>query len=97
MKIKLPRKLKKGCRTLHGQPRTKWQRKARNIAIQLLPYIPAVAGVMAAKLDAKVKIKFPSGGFMPANHPSFCLIPKGETVRVMNRKEVEELIKQMEP
>ena len=27
--MKLPRKLKKGCRTLNGNPRTKWQRKGR--------------------------------------------------------------------
>lgn len=27
--MRLPRKLKKGCRTLNGNPRTKWQRKGR--------------------------------------------------------------------
>ena len=27
--MRLPRKLNKGCRTLNGNPRTKWQRKGR--------------------------------------------------------------------
>ena len=94
MKIKLPRKLKKGCRTLHCHPRTKWQRKARNLAIQLMPYIPAVAGVMASKLNARVKTKFPSGGFVPARQSSFNITPAGELV--MTRQDIDKLIKQME-
>ena len=96
MRIKLPRKLKKGCRTLHGQPRTKWQRKARNLAIQLLPYIPSVAGAMATKLDARAKIKFPSGGIVPASQPSFKITPAGESVTPMTRQDIDKLIKQME-
>lgn len=47
----LPRKLKKGCRTLHGNPRTKWQRKGRRYIARLFENIANTASAAAVATE----------------------------------------------
>ena len=50
--MRLPRKLKKGCRTLCGRPRTKWQRKGQIFIKRLFEDIGKTACVLAVSIDA---------------------------------------------
>ncbi len=45
--MRTPRKLKKGARTLHGNPRTKWQRRAQRTFITMFTKIGTAAAVAA--------------------------------------------------
>lgn len=49
--MRLPRKLKKGCRTLHGKPRTKWQRKGQLHLCRLFEDIGKTAAAAALSMD----------------------------------------------
>jgi hypothetical protein len=69
--MRLPRKLKKGCRTLKGRPRTKWQRKVQLQKKRLLENITNTACAAAVGMEllrqAAKKINpvtFPSGGIV---------------------------------
>ena len=69
--MRLPRKLKKGCRTLNGNPRTKWQRKGRIHTAKLLNDVAetacaAAVGIELLRQAAKNinPVTFPSGGIV---------------------------------
>lgn len=69
--MRLPRKLKKGCRTLNGNPRTKWQRKGRLHIAKMLNDVAQTACATAVGMEllrqAAKKINpvtFPLGGIV---------------------------------
>lgn len=69
-RYRLPRKLKKGCLTLSGNPRTRWQRKGRIYTAKLLKSIANTACAAAVSMDILGKIAkrinpvlLPPGGF----------------------------------
>ena len=86
--MKLPRKLKKGCRTLKGRPRTKWQRKVQLQKKRLLENIANTACAAAVGMEllrqAVKKINpvtFPSGGIVvPPPKVGVAQMPTGEMV-----------------
>ena len=66
--MRLPRKLKKGCRTLNGNPRTKWQRKGRLHIAKTLQQVADTACAAAVGMDLLRQaaerihpVTFPSG------------------------------------
>ena len=79
-KYRLPRKIKKGCRTLDGNPRTKWQRKGRIHIARMLDNVAKTACAAAVGMDLLRKaaerihpVTFPPGGIVvepppPAPH-----------------------------
>ena len=70
MTMKLPRKLKKGCRTLHGKPRTKWQRKGQLHLCRLFEDIGKTAATAALSMDVlrqaseRIMPPLPTGGIV---------------------------------
>lgn len=69
--MRLPRKLKKGCWTLNGNPRTKWQRKGRLHIAKMLNDVAQTACATAVGMEllrqAAKKINpvtFPLGGIV---------------------------------
>ena len=73
--MRLPRKLKKGCRTFNGNPRTKWQRKGRLHIAKTLQQVAATAygAACAAAIGIDLirqavekihPVTFPSGGIV---------------------------------
>ena len=69
--MRLPRKLKKGCRTLNGNPRTKWQRKGRLHIAKTFENIAKTAAAAAVGMDllrqaAEIihPVTFPPGGIV---------------------------------
>ena len=69
--MRLPRKLKKGCRTLNGNPRTKWQRKGWLHIAKTLENIAKTAAAAAVGMDLMRQaierihpITLPSGGIV---------------------------------
>lgn len=96
--MRLPRKLKKGCRTLNGNPRTKWQRKGRLHIAKVLNDVANTACAAAVGMDllrqAAEKINpvtFPSGGIVvpPPPKVGVAQMPTGEMV--INREQVAKL------
>jgi hypothetical protein len=95
--MRLPRKLKKGCQTLNGNPRTKWQRKGRLHIAKTFENIAktAAAAVGMDLLRQAVKrihpVAFPSGGIVVPPHPKvgFAQMSTGEMV--LNREQVAKL------
>ena len=95
--MRLPRKLKKGCRTLNGNPRTKWQRKGRLHIAKVLNDVANTACAAAASMDllrqASERINpvtFPSGGIVaPPPKVGVAQMPTGEMV--LNREQVAKL------
>ena len=95
--MRLPRKLKKGCRTLNGNPRTKWQRKGRLHIAKTLQQVADAACAAAIGMDlirqAVEKIHpvtFPSGGIVvPPPKVGVAQMPTGEMV--LNREQVAKL------
>ena len=96
--MRLPRKLKKGCRTLNGNPRTKWQRKGRLHIAKMLNDVAQTACAAAVGMyllrQAFEKINpvtFPSGGFVTPPPPKVGVaqMPTGEMV--INREQVSKL------
>ena len=96
--MRLPRKLKKGCRTLNGNPRTKWQRKGRLHIAKLLNDVAKTACAAAVGMDllrqaAEIihPVTFPSGGFVAPPPPKVGVaqMPTGEMV--INREQVAKL------
>lgn len=49
--MRLPRKLKKGCRTLQGNPHTKWQRKGQLHISKLFDSLANTTCVLASGMD----------------------------------------------
>jgi hypothetical protein len=96
--MKLPRKLKKGCRTLNGNPRTKWQRKGRLHIAKTFENIAKTAAAAAVGMDLLRQaverihpVAFPSGGIVVPPHPKvgFAQMSTGEMV--LNREQVAKL------
>lgn len=61
--MRTPRKLKKGCRTLHGNPRTKWQRRGQRQVIKVFTKIghTAVASAIACNVLDQAISEFKKG------------------------------------
>ena len=95
--MRLPRKLKKGCRTLNGNPRTKWQRKGRLYIAKLLNDVAQTACAAAVGMDLLRQVAerihpvtFPSGGIVvPPPKVGVAQMPTGEMV--INREHVARL------
>ena len=96
--MRLPRKLKKGCRTLNGNPRTKWQRKGRIHIAKTFENIAKTAAAAAVGMDllrqaAEIihPVTFPSGGIVvpPPTKVGVAQMPTGEMV--LNREQVAKL------
>ena len=96
--MRLPRKLKKGCRTLNGNPRTKWQRKGRLHIAKMLNNVAQNACAAAVGMDllrqvAEIihPVTFPSGGIVvpPPPKVGVAQMPTGEMV--INREQVAKL------
>jgi hypothetical protein len=96
--MRLPRKLKKGCRTLNGNPRTKWQRKGRLHIAKVLNDVANTACAAAVGMDLLRQaaerinpVTSPSGGFVALTPPKigFAQMPTGEMV--LNREQVSKL------
>ena len=96
--MRLPRKLKKGCRTLNGNPRTKWQRKGR---LHIAKTIENVANAVCAATIGKDLLRkaaerinpvaIPSGGIVvpPPPKVGVAQMPTGEML--LNREQVARL------
>ena len=96
--MKLPRKLKKGCRTLNKNPRTKWQRKGRLHIAKMLNDVAqtACAAVVGMNLLRQAAerinpVTFPSGGIVvpPPPKVGVAQMPTGEMI--LNREQVARL------
>lgn len=96
--MRLPRKLKKGCRTLNGNPRTKWQRKGRIHIAKTFENIANTACAAAVGMDLLRQaaerinpVTFPSGGIVvpPPPKVGVAQMPTGEMV--LNREQVARL------
>ena len=95
--MRLPRKLKKGCRTLNGNPRTKWQRKGRLHIAKVLNDVANTACAAAVCMDLLRQVAerihpvtFPSGGIVvPPPKVGIAHMPTGEMV--INREQVARL------
>lgn len=96
--MRLPRKLKKGCRTLNGNPRTKWQRKGRLHIAKILQQVADTACAAALGMDLMRQavekihpVTFPSGGIVvpPPPKVGVAQMPTGEMV--LNREQVARL------
>lgn len=96
--MRLPRKLKKGCRTLNGNPRTKWQRKGRLHIAKVLNDVAktacaAAVGMALLRQAAEIihPVTFPSGGIVvpPPPKVGVAQMPTGEMV--LNREQVAKL------
>ena len=87
--MRLPRKLKKGCRTLNGKPRTKWQRKGRLHIAKMLNEVVQTACAAAVGMDLLRQtaerihpVTFPPGGIVvpPPPKVGVAQMPTGEMV-----------------
>lgn len=95
--MRLPRKLKKGCRTLNGNPRTKWQRKGRLHIAKMLNNVAQAACAAAVSMDLLRQaferinpVTFHSGGIVvPPPKVGVAQTPTGEMV--INREQVAKL------
>ena len=96
--MRLPRRLKKGCRTLNGNPRTKWQRKGRLHIAKVLNDVANTACAAAVGMDLLRQaaerinpITFPSGGIVvpPPPKVGVAQMPTGEMV--LNREQFVKL------
>ena len=96
--MRLPRKLKKGCRTLNGNPRTKWQRKGRLHIAKMLNDVANYACAAAVGMELLQKaaekinpIALPSGGFVVPSPPKVGVAQMSTGEMVLNREQVARL------
>ena len=96
--MRLPRKLKKGCRTLNGNPRTKWQRKGRLHIAKMLNDVAQTACAAAVGMELLRQaaerinpVTFPSGGIVVPPPPKLGVaqMPTGEMV--INHEQVSRM------
>ena len=96
--MRLPRKLKKGCRTLNGNPRAKWQRKGRIRFTKILNDFAISVRATAVEVELLRKaaerinpVALPSGGIIvpPPPKVGVAQMPTGETV--FNREQIARL------
>ena len=98
-KNRVPRKLKKGCRTLDGNPRTKWQRKGLvHIAKMLQDVLDSACAValstnLVDKLVERIipETSFPSGGISVPPPPKVGVAQMPTSELVMNHDQIERL------
>lgn len=71
--MRLPRKLKKGCRTLQEKPRTRWQRKGQIHIARLFEDIANAVSAAAVGMESLTQLvksinsfRFPPGGIVPS-------------------------------
>ena len=96
--MRLPRKLKKGCRTLNGNPRTKWQRKGRIHIARTLDNIAKTACAAAVGMDLLRQaaerihpVTFPSGGIVVPPPPKVGVAQMPTVEMVLNREQIAKL------
>ena len=87
--MKLPRKLKKGIRTLNGKPKTKWQRRGRNFNIKFLYAIGHLAACIAMNKSLHRQLNFQPAGIV-TGIPHW--INQGERVIGNPRKDYESIV-----
>ena len=94
--MRLPRKLKKGCRTLHGNPLTKWQRKGRLHIARLFEDIGKTACAAASSMDmwrqeTERIMKFPSGGIVMSPSQRRMMVGESTGEIVLHRPQLDRL------
>ena len=96
--MRLPRKLKKGCRTLNGNPRTKWQRKGRLHIVKILNDVAnsACAAAVSMKLLRQAverinPVALPSGGIVVPPPPKVDVAQMPTDEMVLNREKIARL------
>ena len=98
--MRLPRKLKKGCRTLNGNPRTKWQRKGRLHIAKTFENIAKTAAAAAVGMDLLRQaaerihpVTFPQGGIVVSPPPRTERMMVGESIGeiVLHRPQLDRL------
>lgn len=88
--MRLPRKLKKGIRTMNGRPRNKWQRRGQILTVRLLFAAGRLAAAIAkAESLRRIPNKFPPGGIV-TDIPHY--INQGEKVIGNPRKDYESIV-----
>ena len=89
--MRLPRKLKKGIRTLNGKPKTKWQRRGRNFNVRFLYAVGHLAACIAkAESLRRTPNKFPPCGIVTDNPQHW--MNQGEKVIGNPRKDYESIV-----
>lgn len=98
MKNRIPRKLKKGCRTLNEYPRTKWQQKGRLYIAKMLENVAKAACAAAFSMDLLRQmaerinpVTFPSGGIVVPPPPKVGVAQMPTTELVVNHNQIEKL------
>ena len=96
--MRLPRKLKKGCRTLNGNPRTKWQRKGRIHIARLLENVAKTACAAAVGMDLLRQaaerihpVTFPSGGIVAEPPPNVGVAQMPTGKMVLHREQIAKM------
>lgn len=97
MSNRIPRKLKKGCRTLNGNPRTKWQRRGRLYLAKLLENVAKTACAASVSMNLIQKfadrishVTLPSGGIV-VPPPKVGVAQMPTTELIMNHNQIENL------
>lgn len=95
--MRLPRKLKKGCRTLHGNPHTKWQRKGQLYIARLIEDIGKTACAAAVSMDVLRQVSerinpvpLPPGG-IAIPRPERMMVGKSTGEIVLHRPQLDRL------
>lgn len=98
--MRLPRKLKKGCRTLHGNPRTKWQRKGQLHIVRLFKNVGKIACAAAVSMDLLRKaaerinsVPLPPGGIVvpPPTRTERMMVGESTGEIVLRRPQLDRL------
>ena len=96
--MRIPRKLKKGCRTLNGNPRTKFQRKGRLHIAKTLQQVADTACAAAIGMDLMRQavekihtVTFPSGGIVVPPPPKVGVAQMPTVEMVINREQIAKL------
>lgn len=102
-KFRIPRKLKKGCRTLNGKPRTKWQRKGVLHFAKLLDKIStSIAVGVTASMEAWKATRIspsvlPPGGIVaPPDVLKVGTLQRPASELVMNHEERAKLVRHIQ-
>ena len=92
--MRLPRKLKKGCRTLKFRPRTKWQRKGQLHIAKTFENIARIAcnvAVMSRAVESIHPINLPPGGIAGPQQTGGMIPKESNSEMVMNRQQLDSL------
>ena len=96
--MRLPRKLKKGCRTLNGNHRTKWQRKGRLHIAKTLQQVADAACAAALGMDLMRQaverihpVTFTSGGIVVPPPPKVGVAQMPTSELVMSREQIAKM------